>query len=371
MDFLEELEDAIDAEAMGAEAKALGILAEGIARVKEGLSEREALSRVPGDLAKVERIMSAAGKDAAKLAAAVESAVNEANDEWAAPFYEAAGAVQTGAAATLVAEAADEASKAVRAAFKSSVMGLADEEGKGFVPMARAYRETIADVAAAMVRGEDTGERAVRRAVSRLCAGGVRVVFESERTMELHSAVRMSVGDTFRRAMQDARTKMGEEFGADGVEVSAHGLCAPDHLPYQGRQFSKKEFDRIQAKLDRPIAEGYNCRHNVWPILLGVSKPALSEDDVDELARLSTEKVSFDTSAGRREMTRYEFTQYQRAMERRIRDARLKAYVAEKSTVGKAEADRRVRDMLRVYRTVSKQAGIDTRLERTKLYIPR
>lgn len=371
MDFLEELEDALDAAAAGAEAKALGILAEGVAKVAEGMTEGEALASVAGVLRKVDKALSQAVTHAESSIAAMGSAVSDANDEWSEPFYEAAGAAQTGAAAAIVSKAAEEADEAVRAAFKSSVLGLAQRDGTGFVPLARAYREVVTDVAAGMVRGERTGERAVRDAVRRLCSGGLRVVYDSKRTMELHSAVRMSVGDTFRRAMQASREKMGEEFGADGVEVSAHGLCAPDHLRYQGRQFSKKDFDRIQARLERPIAQGYNCRHSVWPVILGVSKPALTDEELSELESMSRDTVTFTVRGEERSMTRYAFTQHQRAMERRIRDARMKAYAAEKSGAGATAENRRVRELLRGYRAVSQEAGIGTRLERTKLYIPR
>ena len=43
----------------------------------------------------------------------------------------------------------------------------------------------------------------------------------------------------------------GQKFGADGVELSAHAICAPDHLAVQGRQFSNEEFDKMQI--------GYEC----------------------------------------------------------------------------------------------------------------
>ncbi len=61
--------------------------------------------------------------------------------------------------------------------------------------------------------------------------------------------------------------------GADGIEISAHVLCAEDHLPYQGKQYSNKDFERIQASLDRPFGQ-WNCKHTMYPIILGVSDEA-------------------------------------------------------------------------------------------------
>ena len=37
--------------------------------------------------------------------------------------------------------------------------------------------------------------------------------------------------------------------GANGVEIDAHMLCAEDHLPYQGGQYSNEEFESIQNDL--------------------------------------------------------------------------------------------------------------------------
>ena len=371
MDYIDEFEDAIDAELMGVEAKVLGMIAETVGKVSEGLPAREALARVSGDVKRAGEIMSKAAKDIEKASSAVEAAMVEENAEWSAPYYEAAGAAATGAAASIVAEAREEAVEAMRSALKTSAIGLTDASGKNFKPLAEAFRASVTDVAAKMALGEATGEKAVREAVRALSNGGLRVAYESGRTMELHSAVRMAVGDTFRRAMNDSRAKMGEEFGADGVEVTAHGLCADDHLPYQGRQYTKKAFQKVQDGLERPIGEGYNCRHSVFPIIVGVSSPAYTASELEEIASLSTENVAYTVRGEERESTRYEFTQYQRSLERTIRKARMTAYVAEKAGTGKAESDRRVRELLRGYRTVSKQAGIDTMMERTKLYIPR
>lgn len=371
MDLLNEFEDAIDAELMGVEAKVLGMIAETLGEVSNGLPAREALARVSGDVRKAGKALGDAAEDVQSAADAVEAAIDEANAEWSEPYYAASGATATKAAAAIMADARDEAVELMRNALKTSAVGLTDAGGKNFKPLAEAYRAAVTGVAAKMRLGEATGEKAVREAVRTLSSGGLRVAYESGRTMELHSAVRMAVVDTFRRGMGDARAKMGEEFGADGVEISAHGLCAADHLPYQGRQYAKKAFDKLQSDLERPIGEGYNCRHTVFPIIVGVSKPAYTAKELEEIAKMSTERVSFTVRGEEREATRYEFTQYQRSLERGIRKARMTAYVAEKSGVGKAEADRRVRDLLRGYRTVSKQAGIDTRLERTNLYIPR
>lgn len=370
-DYQEAVEDALDSAAFAIEAKAVGIIASRLGTIDPDTRIAELLSHVSEDVAAIDRAVSKGGAELAKAAEASIEDMAESNDEWAKPFYEATGAVQTGAAAAVAHAYAKDAKRAVRAIVRTSAIGLAGADGTGFRPLKEAYVSILSQAASAMASGEQTGERAVRSAVRALCSGGLRVVYESGRTMELHSAVRMNVMDSFMSAMHEARKLQGEEYGADGVEVTAHGLCAPDHLPYQGRQFPKRKFEKLNASLERPIAEGYNCRHMVFPVLLGFSDPAYSESELDEIAELSNSKVTYELNGRKVTETRYEFSQRQRAMERSIRRARLDAYAAEKSGYGATEANRRVREMLRRYRTVSQQAGVDTRMERTKLYLPR
>ncbi len=99
-------------------------------------------------------------------------------------------------------------------------------------------------------------------------------------------------------------------------KLSAHAPCAPDHLPYQGLQYSKAEYEDLQASLTRPIGE-WNCRHVAYPIVLGVSGTANSKEELAEMERYSNEKIEIDGH----EYTRYECTQLQRKLDMEMRKA--------------------------------------------------
>ena len=107
---------------------------------------------------------------------------------------------------------------------------------------------------------------------------------------------------------------------------TVHAGCAPDHLRYQGRQFSKRQFEKLQGELERPIGE-YNCRHIAFPIILGVSRPAHTEQELGRLEEMSTRKLEFDG----REYTQYEATQLQRKLETAMRQAKDRALLAKES----------------------------------------
>ena len=177
-----------------------------------------------------------------------------------------------------------------------------------------AYREAVDRAVQAAQSGVTDYASAVRQALREAAAGGLRVQYASGATRRLDSAVRMNVLDGVRQLNQDIAMQTGKEYGADGVELSAHALCAEDHLPYQGKQFSFKEFERLQAQLERPIGM-WNCRHFAFPIILGVSEPANSKELLENYRRTSQERITIDGVT----KTRYEWTQQQRKLETAVR----------------------------------------------------
>ena len=147
--------------------------------------------------------------------------------------------------------------------------------------MSDGYKNAV-DVAVQTAQaGVSDYNSAIRRAMKAAARDGLRVQYpNSGLTRRLDSAVRMNVLDGIRAINQDVMRQVGKEFGADGVEISAHALCAEDHLPYQGQQMSNKEFDRLQNTiLDRPFGM-WNCRHSWHPILMGISSPAYTPEEL-------------------------------------------------------------------------------------------
>ena len=151
---------------------------------------------------------------------------------------------------------------------------------------------------------------------------------------------------------------MGKEYGADGVEITAHALCAEDHLPYQGRQYSHKEFDRIQNTLRRPFGM-WNCKHTMFPILLGISQPAHTEAELQAYARNSREEVTIDGVT----MSRYEWTQKQRQIETAQKNIATAAK-ASGDSIARREAQRNINRLTAEYGKISEAAGLIEKKER-------
>ena len=227
------------------------------------------------------------------------------------------------------------------------------------------YRDVIDRGIQAAQAGVEDYRSAMRRALREASAEGLRVKYASGLTRRLDSAVRMNVLDGIHALNQANMDAIGSAFGADGVEISAHPMCAEDHLPYQGRQFTNAEFAELQDSLPRPIGM-WNCRHIAYPILLGISLPAHSAQELEEYRSGSTEQIEIDGAAH----SRYEWTQVQRAIETAVR------YKQDEITLAKAAGDdvlvrdarRKIRELDSYYSKISEAAGTPKRRERMGTY---
>ena len=135
-----------------------------------------------------------------------------------------------------------------------------------------AYQGLVDRAVSAVQLGTESYQSAIRSVLRSTAWDGLCVVdgtrkvrYASGLTRRLDTAARQNVLDGFRALMQRTRDEAGKAFGADGVEISAHMLCAEDHLPYQGRQFSLEEFERLNRDAcGGPLPRGYGIAA-MWP----------------------------------------------------------------------------------------------------------
>jgi hypothetical protein len=194
---------------------------------------------------------------------------------------------------------------------------------------------------------------------------GMRVQYSSGYTRRLDNAVRMNILEGVKQVNNATREQVGKEVGADGIEITAHALCAKDHLPIQGRQFTKEKFEEINSQLKRKIST-CNCKHYTFPIILGLSPKTYTSEELDKYKELSNREVDIDG----KKYSRYDVTQIQRNIETEIRRQKeryiFSSGIDDKITMQKAE--NRILLLSRKYKSVSSQANLAQRVNR--LYVP-
>lgn len=223
-----------------------------------------------------------------------------------------------------------------------------------------AYRRAI-DVAVQTVQGGLADyNSAIRKAMIEVGGVGLRVKYPSGYSRRLDSAVRQNVLDGVRAVNNDTLRQLGKEFGADGVQISLHALCAEDHLPYQGRRFTNKQFERLQNRLPRPFGM-WNCKHTMFPVLMS-APPTYSEEEIEQYRKNSAEKIEIDG----RTLSRYEWTQEQRRIEAAIRQQKDIANLARASGDMKTarQASAAIDRLYARYDRISDAAGLDKQYAR-------
>lgn len=198
---------------------------------------------------------------------------------------------------------------------------------------------------------------AIRQACNALAESGLRTVYyASGRSDRIEVAVRRAVMTSVSQITQKISEQNAAEFGADGWEISAHMGARPSHAIYQGRQYPQSQYETIVL----PLINDYNCRHSAYPIIMGVTKPSYTEE---QLQALDPPPFTYE---GKR-YTAYEAQQQMRKMERSMRKQKDRCVVAD--AVGDKDAFTAASIKLRrqkdYYEDFCKAAGTYTEYERT------
>ena len=212
------------------------------------------------------------------------------------------------------------------------------------------YKKTIRQyVNRLTMGGEDNAPTAMRKAIRELTAQGISTIdYQSGRSMRMDTAVRRDLMGEFTQIVQNIQNKVGQEIGADGWEISAHEHAAIDHIDIQGHTFTNAEFEKLQNgedaediegnvyQTDRPIGM-WNCRHLFFPVLIGISEPSFTNEQLEAMQDRNEDGIDFDG----KHYTLYEAEQQQRQLETAMRRERenLNLYKEVRETSPQAEHD--------------------------------
>lgn len=242
----------------------------------------------------------------------------------------------------------------------TNTMGFADHDFLGrvyYLSMTDMYRREMDSAHMKVVTGATDYMTAIRQACNKLAASGVRTIdYESGRSDRIEVAARRALLTSVAHVTHRISEQNGEELGADGWEMSAHSGSRPSHAVYQGRQYTQEQYERII----KPLISEPNCRHDVFPIILGVSEPVYTEE---ELQNIDQPPFTYEG----RTYTAYEASQQMRKMERAMRKQKDRCIVADAAGDEEAFATASIRlnRQKYIYEDFCKAADSYTEYERT------
>ena len=252
-----------------------------------------------------------------------------------------------------------------------------------YTDLARTYQDTLDKAILSVAQGKSTFNEQMYSTIKELASSGLKTVdYASGRSVRLDSSVRQHLKGALRNLHNETQAIFGEEFGSDGVEISTHLNPAPDHAEVQGRQFSKEEFAKFQNDQDavdytgklftkehdghdrRSISE-YNCYHYTFDIVLGVSKPEYSEEELQKIIDDNNKGFEYEGN----HYSLYDGEQLLRKIElelRKSKDMQIMGRASGNKQIVEEEQTR-ITQLTTKYRDVLKASGLKSKLERARV----
>lgn len=247
-------------------------------------------------------------------------------------------------------------------------LGFAERTGSGisFKPLARFYQDTL-DAAVFQIQTGVTDYRtAIRHAIDKMAGSGLRTVdYASGWHNRVDVAARRAVMTGITQLSGKLAERTAEALNTSLMEITAHPGARPSHAVWQGRIVDTSGRDsRYLTVMDIGYGEGggfkgWNCSHDWFPYVEGVSHPAYTED---ELAHIDPAPFEY----GGKRYTAYEGRQRQRKIETAIRATKRKliGYDAAGDARAYQAAAVRLRMQRDLYRDFSAAANLPTQNDR-------
>ena len=172
---------------------------------------------------------------------------------------------------------------------------------------------------------------AICRTVNALADTMPYITYPSGHTDTLEVAARRAVLTGVNQTCAKLQLARMEEMDCEFVEVTAHEGARPTHAVWQGRVYHRggavvqRTVSGTRILKPLPVTApglcGWNCRHNFYPFYPGISVRNYTDE---RLAELDARNIPYGGGL----YTKYEITQMQRALERRVRKYK-RCYLAE------------------------------------------
>lgn len=270
---------------------------------------------------------------------------------------------------------------------RENVLGytIRDLDGKvQFYGLRDTYNRVLEEALLNVSQGKETFDEAMTRTLKEIGGSGLKKIdFKSGRSVRLDSMFRQHLKEGLRTLHNENQRLFGEEFGYDGWEISVHPFPADDHAKVQGRQFSIEEYNKLQNGLSakdykgrsytldhnhdakhRPIST-LNCYHKAFAIVLGVSKPEYTDEQLEAIIKENEKGFEFEG----KHYSMYDGEQLLRKIElelRKSKDIQIMGRASGNKQLVE-NAQNRITQLTSKYRDVLKASGLKSKLDRARV----
>ena len=285
--------------------------------------------------------------------------------------------VKNGALHGIIDRAVKQNAKEILNLTNTKALSVLDRNGNP-IRFQDAIYKSFGDAAKTVTDGKADFYATMRQTAQNLGGGGCRVNYGEGITRRLDTVVRQNMAYGIKQSHKEYNALVGREIGADGIEIDYHSNSRPSHRYMQGKQYAKGAEGKTVNGVFYPSAEkegvydrlyeDYNCRHYETDIILGVSEPRYSEE---ELRRFEEQDKRL-YKIGNIEKDGYGWSQSLRACETEIR--RCKDEINALKAFGNSEAEikelrKRIKTVRAKYNEIAEITGISQ--EPKRLSVPK
>lgn len=190
-----------------------------------------------------------------------------------------------------------------------------------FTPLAKFYQDTLDNGLMQIASGAVDYNTVLKKAVKAMTDSGLRTVdYASGWSNRVDVAARRALMTGFNQVVAKVNEDNAEQLGTEYFEVSYHRGARPTHQVWQGRVYSKKEFETVCGLGTVTGLCGANCYHSYSPFIKGIDTPTYSDEELDRM----NEEENTPKEYNGRQYTAYEAQQKQRQLETAMRADRQK-----------------------------------------------
>ena len=274
--------------------------------------------------------------------------------------------VKNGALRGIIDRYAKQNAKEILNLTNTKALSVLDRNGNP-IRFQDAIYKSFSDAVKTVTEGKADFYTTMRQTVQNLGGGGCRVNYGEGITRRLDTVVRQNMAYGIKQSHKEYNEVIGREIGADGIEIDVHANSRPSHRYMQGKQYAKGAEGKTVNGVFYPSAEkegvydrlyeDYNCRHYETDIILGVSEPRYS---AEELKRFEEQDKRL-YKIGNLEGDGYYFSQKMRGLETEIR--KCKDEINALKAFGNSEAEikalrQRIKTVRAKYNEIAEATGI-------------
>lgn len=240
-------------------------------------------------------------------------------------LYEAVGAAfvpfeQNHELQQLVSAVASQTNSTLKNITQSLGFAVRQPDGKlQFIKLEEYYQKTLDNAMLDITSGAFDYNTVLKRTVKEMTNSGLRTVsYASGWSNRVDVAARRAVMTGMSQITAKINEDNAEALDTDMFEVTWHSGARPEHQVWQGRWYTRKQLETVCGLGTVTGLCGANCYHDYYPVIPGVSEPAYTENELEELNAKENTSIEYNG----KQYTKYEALQRQRRLETTMRAQR-------------------------------------------------